>query len=477
MKIIKMALMGGAAFAATSALAHAADLDALKAQIEALNARVAAMEATPAVPAGYSLLAISEGPLTQTPGLPMKNRELASYGDEATYITVLPTADAPAGATITWSGYVRAGVIYNNYAPTLKGRTYDADTETWSGWTTDKAASADTDDTDILARGQLRVTAATDTAVGEVGVDIRMRADFNGNGKGDVYSDVAWGYWAMTPEVTFGGGYAGSLGNIGYGYDGACTCYLTDSADVNFNPGDVTQLRLSYGSGPVSAAVAFEDASLRGTDLSASDSSDGDKLGVSGELKYSGDIFNGEVAAVWRDKDDNDDAGYTDLWQVGAGMAFALGDMANLSLAGAFGEGPFQTVASNSSQDAGEITQSLPYNQSWWGVSGLLSANLSEVIHAEVAAGYKNRDGDSFKTDVFDDPYKSKGADYETWAFLGGVYYDPVPQLTIGVEAEYFTVTNEATLENTSKANEGDKVQLDFEKDTFTLDLVSVWRF
>jgi opacity protein-like surface antigen len=110
-------------------------------------------------------------------------------------------------------------------------------------------------------------------------------------------------------------------------------------------------------------------------------------------------------------------------------------------------------------------------------VSGLLSANLSEVIHAEVAAGYKNRDGDSFKTDVFDDPYKSKGADYETWAFLGGVYYDPVPQLTIGVEAEYFTVTNEATLENTSKANEGDKVQLDFEKDTFTLDLVSVWRF
>ena len=42
---------------------------------------------------------------------------------------------------------------------------------------------------------------------------------------------TAWGYWAMTPELTFGGGYAGSLGNIGYGYDGACTCYYTDNAD------------------------------------------------------------------------------------------------------------------------------------------------------------------------------------------------------------------------------------------------------
>ena len=247
MKIIKMALMGGAAFAATSALAHADDLDALKAQIEALNARVAAMEAAPAVPAGYSLLAVSEGPLAQTPGLPMKPHEMAAYGNESTYITVLPTADAPAGATITWSGYAKAGVVYNNNK--FDGKTKYRD-NAGQGWDTIDDVSQDSSDTDIPARGQLRVTAATDTAVGEVGVDIRLRADFNGNGKSNVYSDVAWGYWAMTPEVTFGGGYAGSLGNIGYGYDGACSCYFTDSADLSFNPGDTTQLRLSYASGP-----------------------------------------------------------------------------------------------------------------------------------------------------------------------------------------------------------------------------------
>ena len=41
----------------------------------------------------------------------------------------------------------------------------------------------------------------------------------------------------MTPELTLGGGYTGSLGNIGYGYDGACNCYYTDNADVDFESG------------------------------------------------------------------------------------------------------------------------------------------------------------------------------------------------------------------------------------------------
>ncbi len=50
MKMIKMALLGGAALAVTTAAAKADDLSALKAQIESLNARVAQMEAAPAVP-------------------------------------------------------------------------------------------------------------------------------------------------------------------------------------------------------------------------------------------------------------------------------------------------------------------------------------------------------------------------------------------------------------------------------------------
>ena len=50
------------------------------------------------------------------------------------------------------------------------------------------------------------------------GVDIRSLTFF---------ANEYWGWWAMTPELTFGGGYSGSLGNIGYGVDGACNCYYT----------------------------------------------------------------------------------------------------------------------------------------------------------------------------------------------------------------------------------------------------------
>lgn len=468
MKSIKLALMGGAALAVTTAAAHADDLDALKAQIETLNARVAAMEAAPAVPAGYSLLAISEGPRVNTPGLTDTASTIAAFGNQATYISVLPTADAPAGATITWSGYARAGLVYTD-------ETADVKVTNRETGESDKLENGDSSDTDVKARGQIRVTASTDTAVGEVGVDIRMRVNFDGNGTGDIYSDIAWGYWSMTPELTFGGGYAGSLGNIGYGYDGACTCYYTDNAGVDFNPGDVTQFRLSYASGPFSMAAALEDASLNGNFQNASNSGlHGDKLGAAGELKYSGDIVNGEISGVWRGRDDNNDAGWTDLWQIGAGMAFALGDIATLSLAGAFGEGPFETVAGNGSNDAGEITTAIPYNQSWWGLSGLISANLTDVIHAEAAVGYKSRSGDSAQIDT--DNYgtlSTNGVDWDQWAVLGGLYYDPVDQLTIGVEAEYYATNETATVTNEG----GDNFRVKSDPTNFSVDFVTVWRF
>ncbi|MFM8745290.1 MAG: hypothetical protein ACKOED_01280 [Aestuariivirga sp.] len=478
MKSIKLALMGGAALAVTSAAAHADDLDALKAQIETLNARVAAMEAAPAVPAGYSLLAISEGPRVVTPGLNDTASTIAAFGDKATYISVLPTADAPAGATITWSGYARAGLVYKDSTTDFKVKNKE------TGEEVEPEDSGDSDDTDVLARGQIRVTASTDTAVGEVGVDIRLRANFDGNGNGDVYSDVAWGYWSMTPELTFGGGYAGSLGNIGYGYDGACTCYYTDNADVAFNPGDVTQFRLSYASGPFSMAAALEDASINGAFVgdSGNEGIHANKLGAAGEIKYSGDIFNGEIAGVWRARDDNKatvdgteyEADWTDLWQIGAGMAFSLGDIATLSLAGAFGEGPFESVAGSGSNDAGEITSAIPYNQSWWGVSGLISANLTDAIHAEAAVGYKSRDGDSASIETVEAGLlTTDGIDWDQWAVLGGLYYDPVDQLTLGIEAEYYSTNESADITNEA----GEEFRVTSDPTNFSVDFVTVWRF
>lgn len=482
MKSIKMALLAGAAVAVTGAAAHADELQDLKAQIEALNTRVAAMETAPAVPAGYKLLAISKGEALQVPGLDQSYRDRFTQGNRATIISVMPTADAPAGTTISWSGYVRAAIRYDGKDTTATYQRYHNvnnngfEKETWSGARV--KASNDVDDWDVLARGQLRVVATTDTAVGEVGVELKMRADFDGNGASDVYLKTAWGYWAMTPELTLGGGYAGSLGNIGYGLDSACTCYYNDdNNDLGFDPGDTTQMRLTYASGPFSAAVAIEDASysLDG----GSDSRSGDNLGVAGEIKYSGDSFSGEISGLYRSTNNNDYTVYDDsnidgLWQVGVGVGFNMGDMASISLAAAMGAGPYQTV--NSSTGAINTTAIDLYNQ-WWGVSGLISANLSEVVHAEVAAGYKHREGDNFNTPN----WKNEGFDYDTWGFLGGLYYNPVDQLTIGIEGAWNTQSWNLSRKGDAYYSENfsvvHKETLDIDRDNWTVDLVSVWRF
>ena len=482
MKNVKMALLAGAAIAASAAAAHADELQDLKAQVEALNARVAAMETAPSVPAGYQLLAISEGEALQVPGMMGSDRDRVT-NDRATIISVMPTADAPAGTTISWSGYVRAAIVYTGNDISGDGHRYYKDSA--GKWvkgtaTTDKIKEGkDTDDWDVKSRGQLRVVATTDTAVGEVGVELKLRADFNGNGESDVYMKTAWGYWAMTPELTFGGGYTGSLGNIGYGYDGACTCYYTDNADVDFNPGDTTQLRLSYGSGPFSMAIALEDA---GANSNGNDNFNPrwNSLGAAGEIKYSGDAFSGEISGVYRGTGEGynpatgEDIPYVDdnidgLWQIGAGVGFNMGDIASISLAAAMGAGPYITV-----NDNGDITNDLPIYNEWWGVSGLISANLSDVVHAEAAAGYKNRNGDDYKTNN----WNYSGFEYETYAFLGGVYYTPVDQLTIGVEGEWFTQSWEFDRTGVTGSNNANKRdQLDIDRDNWTIDLVSVWRF
>jgi len=284
MKTMKVALLATAALAAVSVSARADDTAAIKAQLEALTARIAQLEAAPAVPVGFSLLTISEGSATVVPGLEPDKR----FGNEnATIVGIMPTADAPASATIEWSGYVRAAIYsisYNDNTDSGALATFDPDTS----------------DTNVSTRAQINLTAKTDTAVGEVGMQMNIRGNVTAlDGDPGVTMEKGWGWWAMTPEVTLGGGYAGSLGNVGEGYDGGCThCYITDGADLGFNPGDSSQLRLSYASGPLAFAIAIEDATGTGWHGGAKDD-----LGVAAEVKWSGDVFGGEMSAVWHDSD------------------------------------------------------------------------------------------------------------------------------------------------------------------------------
>jgi hypothetical protein len=423
MKMIKMALLGGAALAVSTAAASADDLSALKAQIESLNARVASMEAAPAVPAGYSLMTISEGNATVVPGSSYSARELVGYGDKATIIGVLPTADAPASTTIEWSGYARAALVYN--ASAVGG--YDDGPDGILGNADDEYGLDD--DIDVYARGQLKVVGKTETAVGEVGVAIQLRGNFTGfrDTNAGVVMNEAWGWWAMTPELTLGGGFTGSLGNIGYGYDGACNCYYTDNADVAMNPGDAVQMRLSYASGPFSFGVAIEDD----TRASLSDS-EYDALAVAAEIKYSGDSFNGEISGY---------AGDNGRWRGGVGLGLGLGDMASLSMGAQMGS-------------KGDDFFGVGVDGDFWTASILGSVNLSDEIHAEVAYGHTE----------YDD------ADSSVDAVLAGIYYDPVSQLTIGLEGEW--ISDAYTDFNTR----GDLTD-DDSVDAMQIDLVTVFRF
>jgi hypothetical protein len=340
------------------------------------------------------------------------------------------------------------------------------------------------------------VTATTDTAVGEVGVTMEMRADFDGrdsdvNGHdygAGVYMNEAWGWWSMTPELTFGGGYAATLADIGYGYDGACSCYFIDNADMAFNTGDTTQLRLSYGSGPFSMAVAVEDATQTFTDvLGVSDVYNGDRLGVAGQAKYSGDTFSGEISGGWWNLDEDEYFDVDTQWQVGVGVGFSLGEMISFSVAAAMGEGP----TFNDSQNAVSGT-GLPINNKYWGVTALASAGLTDEFHVELAGGYKNREGDDFSAFRNDpgpgafDTYDFDGFEYDTWAVMGGLYYTPVDQLTIGLEGEWFTSSTEwngeeviAQVGGGQPDDDGpnDRIGINVDSDTFVAAFVGVWRF
>ena len=115
-----------------------------------------------------------------------------------------------------------------------------------------------------------------------------------------------------------------------------------------------------------------------------------------------------------------------------AGLGFSLGDMASLSIAGATGQ--------------------INSGQNFWGASAILSANLSDAIHAEIAYGMK--DYSNSGNALF--PLASYHKD--NTGILAGIYYDPVSQLTLGLEGE---------LQNPKGGS----------NNTTTVDFVTVFRF
>ena len=426
MKVMKLALLGTAALAAVSVSARADNLSDLKSQIEALQADVAALQAAPSVPAGYSLLTMSEAPAIVVPGLEVRDSNAKSA--TVNTIGVLPTADVPASTVIQWSGSVRAAIAYTDVDYSY-------------------ASYTDYNELHLKARGRLDVTGTTDTAVGEVGAAISFYGDFDNNMTGgtgfttnstSVYMDYAWGWWKMTPELTFAGGYNGSLATIGYGMRKINDAYISRGT-VGVDGGDFTQLRVSYNSGPVGVALALEHTD-EGDNLA---SYAGGPFGVAAEVTYSGDMFNAEIAGFLRDADSNYAAagGKVTQSQIGLGLGAKLSDMFDISAAGSFGNNVWYTDG-NGEQWIGD----------GWEVSAAIVATLSDSVSAEIGAGWSSYDYDFAAGDTTD-----------RVAVAGGVYWSPVSQLKMGAQASWVSVDETLATEQ--------------ESDTLKAAFVTWWNF
>ncbi|HTN98196.1 MAG TPA: porin [Nordella sp.] len=397
MKMIRWTLLAGAAIAATATAAQANDLGALKAEIEALQSRVSELEAQPqaSMPSGYSLLSIRDGQ-GNFGGL-APERSADRVRDESGFtVSVVPTADAAPAAEVSVSGEIRTALLYTDFQ--------------------------DDDNADLNVRGRIFIRGKADTAVGEVGGYFRLQA--NGGGDFSDYSEnvkmnKAYGWWKFAPEWELMAGYNDNTGALLTSWDWLAATGPTRTFGPS-NPYN-EQMRLTYSSGPLSFAIAVEDSDAAvyvQNGVVVDDSADrGDIPSVQGYALYSTDSLTAQILGLYQ----NDNIGDSDDWAIGGGAALNITDGLQLLGAAVYGKGTSSYAAN---------LAPLTLDEEFWAGSVGVLANLSEDTRLELGVGYED----------YDVAGKALG-------FGGGVYWDPVSQVTLGVGATYIDFKDAAVID------------------------------
>jgi hypothetical protein len=435
-KWLRRALLGGAALSVMATGAQADELSALKAQLEALQSRVSQLESQPApqLPAGTKLLTVRRGQGTYG----MIAAEHASdrvQPYQGYTIAVTPTADMPAPVSeVTVSGEIRVRALFRSYE--LNNDSLDVNAND----TIDdpfEAEDFDATDFDITTRGRLRVDGKTETSIGEIGGTIRLQGTRNagGNvygpddGSVDVSLNIGWGYWQMTPNLQLGGGYWDSLAAIQAGWD-----WNGEPSLVGLNAGptnkSVSQVRLTYSSGPLTAAISAEDNNNRDAGDEGTGTWTLDEAvapAIAGFITYDGGSFLITAAAVW-EQDDTDENDPTDAspffedtndnWMVGAGAILKLSDMFRLEAAANVGEG--YTGGTYGLETYGEN------DMGYWGVNAMGVISFTEGMRLELGFAYSKLDHESDELSEDHDQVDRQ------WTGAASVFWDPVDQLTLG---------------------------------------------
>jgi hypothetical protein len=396
MKMLKWALLGSAAIAVAPAGAQADDLTALKAQLEALQARVTQLEAQPqaSLPSGYSLMTFRSGGDTYSLA-PMKTDQARSEGPGNGYtISVLPTADVTPAAEVTVSGEIRTYIRYHNV---------------------DSDEDGSDDRVDVIARARLVATGKADTAVGEVGGRIRVQEESGQRGSSDDSNSAvinqAYGWWKFSPNWQLIAGLWDSTAAVQAGVDWDFTSPVNT---IWGDEGSTEQMRLVFNNGgPLTIALAVEDSEGStyggGADV-------GDIPAFAGYIAYDNNNLFLQVTGLW-EKDDTKDGGdnNSDNFFIGAGARVGFGDHVTFTAGAGYSEGY---------QDA--VYTTIGHDDQYWVASAGVIFKFGENSRIELGADYLDNDPDN-GTELIDN----------SWSVIGGFYFEPVSQVTIGVNADY----------------------------------------
>ena len=402
LKWLRQALLGGAALSVVATGAQADELATLKAQLEALQSRVNQLETTPApaLPAGTKLLTVRRGQGNYATNAMMRPSDMLMENQGYT-IAITPTADMPAPVSeVTVSGEIRVRLLYEDFS--IDGETgafIDLDADDVVG--VDELVGYDENDFDISTRARLNVQGRTETAIGEVGGRIRLQ----GVDGGDVTLNIGWGYWQMTPEFQFGGGYWDSLAAVQAGWDwnGEPALVGLDSGLTNQS---VSQFRLTYSSGPLTIAASLED------------NDEGDLPAVAGAVVFDSGSFLLTAAAIWEEEDDAGFIDTEDNWFVGAGAVVRLSDMFRLEGAAGMGEGYEHGSYIPQTDDENDFE--------FWGANVLAVVSFAEAMRVELGFAYSDVDHEADELDFPDEAIDI------AWTAGASLFWDPVDQLTLG---------------------------------------------
>jgi hypothetical protein len=390
-KTMKTALRATAALAVVSTAAHADGLSELKAMFESVKLSDVVSQTAFQIPKGY---------------------------------TVKPTADsAPAEAEavdepfteVKWSGYIKTGYIYSQVkdgTPVVGGLPNDSSR-------------------DFDVEAGLTVKGSVQSSLGEVGGTVQFKWDIAESTTNlasiALRDEGAIGFWqfADTMKLEMGRGNAGRLENgitknTRRIWTTADRRVRTENAGNGFFDRDAYNgfLGLAYADGPISLSVRAHDAT-RG--VTGPLGSDDDAIGASVKGAFTSDLINFEMAGGYWGQDDAKGlalASQTGVkWLAGAGTEINAIEGISISLAAQTGRLHNDTESVN--------------------FSGSVGFGLTDTISAGIGAGWRK---------VSNSPTL---ADNRTEKVInGGIYYAPMSQLIIGLEADWLDDGKPALTEN-----------------------------